>query len=318
MKQFLELYRTILSEGEWQDNRTGIRTIAISGAMMKYDLSQGFPATTTRKLPFKTFTGEALGFLRGYTNAADFRAMGCKVWDQNANENKQWLANPFRTGHDDLGPIYGEQWRNWKGYRVLAENHPALQQTLAAGWEVVGKVDDGLLLYKRIDQVRDCLDKLIHDPTSRRILFHGWNPAVLDEIALPACHIAYCLNANVAKRELSMTLWQRSADTPLGVCGNLTGASIILSLMARLTGFTPRHLTWFGSDVHIYENQLDMVNEQLKREPFAPPKLVISDRIPEYAKTGKYEPEWLEKAEVSDFRLEGYEHHPALTAPMAV
>jgi len=120
MKSYLELVRTCLAEGSWQENRTGVRTLSIPGAMLRFDLSKGFPAVTTKKLAFKSAMGELVGFLRGYRDAAQFRALGCKVWDQNANQNSAWLANPNRRGADDLGPIYGVQWRRWPGYKVIA------------------------------------------------------------------------------------------------------------------------------------------------------------------------------------------------------
>jgi thymidylate synthase len=319
MKTYLDLLNTILQEGSWQDNRTGIRTIAISGANLKFDLSLGFPAVTTRKLPFKTFMGEMCAFLRGAQSAADFRAMNCKIWDANANQNAAWLANPNRSGEDDLGRIYGVQWRQWNGYKAVAAQSPAQAQAQAQGWQYFGTAHDGRsILHKPIDQVRDCLDKIMFDPTSRRILFHAWNPAELDEMALPPCHLLYQFNVNLERRQLSLCLFQRSVDAPLGLVGNLAEAAAMLSLFAHLTGFEAKWLTWFGADVHIYENQLDMVNSQLTRAPFASPRLVIGDRVPRYADTQRFEPEWLDRIEPGDFSLEGYEHHAPLTAPMAV
>lgn len=319
MQQYLALLQQIIEEGTWQGNRTGVRTCAISGASLKFDLTEGFPAVTTRKLVFKAFMGELVAFMRSSSSAADFRAMGCKIWDANANENKAWLANPYRRGHDDLGRIYGVQWRNWNAYKCLTEGTEAFKDALLQGYRVIGTAEDGhKLLHRRIDQLRECLDKVIYDPTDRRILFHAWNPAELDEMALPPCHLLYQFNANVEKKELSLCLYQRSVDVPLGLVGNLAEAAALVTLFARLTGYTPKWLTWFGSDVHIYENQLEMVKEQLRRAPYPSPSLVLSARIPSYAETGNYEPEWLDKIEPSDFALEGYRHHPPLTAPMVV
>lgn len=319
MKPYLALLQQILDDGSWQENRTGIRTRAISGAFLKFDLQQGFPAVTTRKLPFKTFMAEMCGFLRATRSAADFRAMNCKIWDANANENQAWLANPYRQGEDDLGRIYGVQWRDWKGYKVVPPGSAAEREALGKGWTVIGKTEEGgVLLHRRIDQVRECLDKVMHSPTDRRILFHAWNPAELDEMALPPCHLLYQFNVSTERKEISLCLYQRSVDAPLGLVGNLAEAAALLHVFGRLSGYTPRWLSWFGSDVHIYENQLDMVNQQLTREPFDAPQFVISDRIPAFSETGRYEPEWLDKLLPSDFSLVGYEHHEPLTAPMAV
>lgn len=330
MKQYLNLVQDIFDNGSWQDNRTGIRTLSMPGAMMKFDLQEGFPAVTTKKLAFKSAVGELVGFLRAYRSAADFRALGCKVWDQNANENAQWLANPYRLQDNDLGSVYGVQWRQWPAYKVIDLSQPQsaaqVADALSRGYQQIGTVEDvgengkttSALLYKAIDQLRQCLDTIMTDPANRRILFHGWNWAQLEEMALPPCHLLYQFLVNQSKREISMCLYIRSNDVGLGTPFNLTEGAALLHLVGRLTGYTPRWFTYFIGDAHIYENHVDMLQEQLHREPFPAPKLVLSGRIPDYAVTGKYEPEWLEKVEPRDFWLEGYEHHAPLTAPMAV
>lgn len=330
MKQYLNLVQEIFDNGSWQDNRTGIRTLSMPGAMMKFDLQEGFPAVTTKKLAFKSAIGELVGFMRAYRSAADFRALGCKVWDQNANENAQWLANPYRLQDNDLGSVYGVQWRQWPAYKVIDLSQPQsaaqVADALSRGYQQIGTVEDvgengkttSALLYKAIDQLRQCLDTIMTDPGNRRILFHGWNWAQLEEMALPPCHLLYQFLVNQSKREISMCLYIRSNDVGLGTPFNLTEGAALLHLVGRLTGYTPRWFTYFIGDAHVYENHVDMLQEQLRREPFPAPKLVLSERIPDYAVTGKYEPEWLEKVEPSDFWLEGYEHHAPLTAPMAV
>jgi len=324
MKQYLDLVRTILETGSWQENRTGIRTLSIPGAMMRFDLQKdGFPAVTTKKLAFKSVIGELIGFLRASRSAADFRALGCKVWDQNANENSDWLANPYRLGSDDLGPVYGVQWRQWPAYKLLEkQNTSQIEDAQRRGFRIVSLVNDEgkekVLLYKAIDQLRECLDTIMKNPGSRRILFHGWNCADLDAIALPACHLLYQLIPNPGTKEISLCLYIRSNDVGLGTPFNLAEGAALLHLIGRLTGYTPRWFTYFIGDAHIYENHLEMLKEQLARTPYSAPKLVLSDRIPDYSKTGKYEPEWLEKIEPDDFSLEEYRHHPALSAPMAV
>ena len=323
MKQYQELIATVLEQGSWQENRTGIRTLSVPGAMMRFDLQQGFPAVTTKKLAFKSVVGELCAFLRASRSAADFRALGCKVWDQNANENQQWLDNPYRTGTDDLGPVYGVQWRQWPGYKLLdAAAADQIADALRNGFREVAPLEEGgvkkVLMYKAIDQLRECLDTIVHNPSSRRILFHGWNPAVLDQVALPACHLLYQFIPNATTREISLCLYVRSNDIGLGTPFNIAEGAALLHLVGRLTGYTPRWFSYFVGDAHIYENHMEMVQEQLKREPFPLPQLRIADRVPAFADTGKYEPEWLEKVEPSDFTLEGYQHHAPLTAPMAV
>ena len=325
MKQYLDLVRTVLETGTMQENRTGVRTISIPGAMMRFDLSEGFPAITTKKLAFKTAVSEMVGFLRAYRSAADFRSIGCKVWDQNANENKQWLSNPYRKGEDDLGEIYGVLWRQWPAYKVIDATLSNLAQLDAAkknGFQVVSHFSENgvekFLLYKAVDQLRQCLDTIISNPSDRRIIFHGWNPAQLDQMALPPCHLLYQFLPNQSRKEISMCLYILSNDLGLGAPFNIAEGAALLSLVGRLTGYSPKWFTYFIGDAHVYENHQNMLQEQLKREPFQSPKLVIADRVPEFALTGKYEPEWLEKIEPSDFVLEGYRHHEPLSAPMAV
>lgn len=329
MQQYLNLVQDILENGSWQNNRTGIRTKSIPGSMMKFDLQKGFPAVTTKKLAFKSAIGEMVGFLRALHSAADFRALGTKVWDQNANENQQWLANPYRLKEDDLGPIYGVQWREWPAYKLIDLSHQQsvaqMENAQACGYQKIGIIENdnvegksSILFYKAIDQLRQCLDTILTDPGNRRILFHGWNWAQLEEMSLPPCHLLYQFLVNTSNREISLCLYIRSNDIGLGAPFNLTEGAALLHLVGHLTGYTPRWFTYFIGDAHIYENHVDMLQEQLKREPYPAPKLVLSARIPDYSVTGKYEPEWLEKLEPSDIWLEGYQHHAPLIAPMAI
>jgi thymidylate synthase len=324
VKQYLELVQTVLDCGTWQENRTGIRTISMPGAMMRFDLKRdGFPAITTKKLAFKSVMGELVGFLRASRSAATFRELGCKVWDQNANENSDWIKNPYRSGEDDLGSVYGVQWREWPAYKLLdVKNQAQIKHAQSRGYKSVSTVRNDeaeqLLLYKPIDQLRECLDTIIHNPTSRRILFHGWNCADLDSMALPPCHLLYQFLPDPISKEISMCLYLRSNDLGLGTPFNIAEGAALLHLVAHLTGYTPRWFTYFIGDAHIYENHLDMLNEQLMREPYEAPAFRISDRVPMFAKTGVYEPEWLEHVQPEDFSLVGYLHHPSITAPMAV
>ena len=320
MKQYLDLVRTVFEQGSWQTNRTGIRTLSLPGASLRFDLSQGFPAVTTKKLAFKSAVGELVGFLRGYRSAADFRALGCKVWDQNANENAAWLANPYRLGEDDLGPVYGVQWRHWPAFKALPASATArIEDALGRGYVRIADTADGqVVLYKAVDQLRQCLDTIVSNPGDRRILFHGWNWAQLEEMALPPCHLLYQFLPNAGTREISLCLYIRSNDIGLGTPFNLTEGAALLHLVGRLTGYRPKWFSYFIGDAHIYENHVAMLQEQLAREPLPAPQLVLSDRIPDYALTGQYQPEWLEQVEPGDFSLEGYRHHAPLTAPMAV
>lgn len=352
MKQYQDALRSILTEGTWQPNRTGIDTIKSPRPIItQFDLRKGFPALTGRRAPFKSAMGELCGFIRGVTSAADFRALGCKFWDQNANENAQWLANPFRKGEDDLGDVYGAQWRRWPAYKhftagtVTDEIYNKLQ---ADGWKFLcsdvgfGNAKETVVYHKLVDQLGDCVRTIITNPNDRRILFHAWNPAKLDEIALPACHLLYQFVPTPATKELALSLVIRSNDYPLGFPSNVMEAAALLHLVARLTGYTPTWLTIISNDAHIYANQMDMVNEYLERPLHDLPKLVISDRVPtierfsnDLASQGAqawltvwkpwYEDSlakmaigWLDRVNPTDFTLEGYTPGEPLSAPMAV
>jgi thymidylate synthase len=332
MRQYLDTLKLVLDQGTWLESRTGIRRISFPGVAMRFDLAEGFPAVTTRKLPFKSAIGELCAFLRGATSAAQFRALGSRVWDQNANENQAWLENPYRAGEDDLGPIYGAQWRSWDAYKVLrAGDRAKVVDAVRRGYKSLAYFDnhdrvelDGEshetvgIYHRKVDQLRECLDTIMSNPDDRRILFHAWNPAQLDEMALPPCHLLYQFLPNSAKRELSMSVYIRSNDLGLGAPFNICEAAALLSLVARLTGYSARWLAYFVGDAHIYENQMEMVEAMLEREPYLAPHLVIDERVPDYRVSGVYAPEWLDRVEPADFRLEGYRHHASLTAAMAV
>lgn len=332
MQQYLNLLKTVLEEGEWMNNRTGVRTLSYPGAQMRFDLRKGFPALTVRKLAFKSSVAEMLGFVRGYNSAAQFRELGSKVWDQNANENAAWLANPFREGTDHLGRVYGVQWRNWQGLKLVSnarDGHYVDSHDLENnGWQYVDScsLENGPsgpdhapyeIYHKEIDQIGDVIEKILCHPQDRRIIFHGWNPADLDEMALPPCHLLYQFHPNPVTQRISMTVYIRSNDLGLGAPFNVCGAAMLLSLIGRITGYEPQILTIQIGDAHIYENHLDMVKELLTREPLPAPELVINPKIP-VARTVAEALTWLETVEPHDFELEGYEHHEHITAPMAV
>lgn len=290
MNNYLELLKQIRDTGQREPNRTGVDTLTLPGAMLKFDLRDGFPAVTTKKLFFDKVKGELIGFLRGYSNAADFRALGCTVWDQNANENASWLANENRKGEDDLGRIYGVQWRQWNADTYYGE--------------------DSMV----VDQIAIALGEVRNNPQSRRIIVNAWNPAELDKMALPPCHIMFQLLPR-SDGTLHMVMYQRSCDMFLGVPFNIASYALLLELFSIWTGRQAATLTMFLADAHIYVNHLDQVNEQLAREPFAPPKLWV--RYPKNVCSLTIE-QILNDLEPADIHLSDYQHHDAIKAPMAV
>ena len=288
MKQYLDLLQKVLDEGHWQANRTGIPTKRIDGAMLQFDLSKGFPAVTTKKLAFKAVIAELVGFIRGYTSAEQFRELGCKVWDQNANENAAWLANPARCGHDDLGRVYGAQWRDWVPPYETAN---------------------------RIDQLANAIFEVEHNPTSRRIIVTAWNPGELDVMALPPCHMMFQLLVDLENNKLSMCMYQRSCDLFLGIPFNIASYASLLHIIAAATNRDVGTLTMFLADVHIYRNHIDQVNEQLSREPLPLPEFHIERSFFERSFNSV---DRVIMCEPSDFSLTNYVSHLPIKAEMAV
>jgi thymidylate synthase len=286
MRNYLELLHRVMTHGKRHENRTGVATRRILGAQLDYYMDEGFPAVTTKKLAFGAVKGELLGFIRGCTSAADFRDLGCQIWNQNANENNAWMTNPHRKGVDDLGRIYGAQWRSW----AIGELHC-------------------------YDQLANAVHMIKHDPESRRIIVNAWQPAELDQMALPPCHVLHQYHVDVEAGTLSMTMYQRSCDLFLGVPFNIASYALLLHLVAKATGLKADQLSMFLADVHIYENHFEQVKEQLRRPLIQLPSLHISERLP----LGALSPiEWLDSLVPADITLDDYCPHAAIPAPMAV
>lgn len=281
--QYLQLLQKVLMEGTLQANRTTNRAWTIDGGMMQFNMKDGFPLLTTKKMAYKKGFAEQIGFLRALDNAQDFADLGCDWWFKDANENTQWLASPYRKGENDLGRIYGVQWRRQRGRpigfrssgaEILDWNNPA-----QGGASFLPAMQEHLI-YEELDQVQVALD-LIRSAiktgvASRRIIIDAWRPDEFDQMALPPCHVAYEFMVNVEKGELNMSMWQRSCDMFLGVPMNIANSALMLHLFSAATGLTPGRFTHFLSDVHIYENHVAQVREQLTRTPENLPWLSIA------------------------------------------
>lgn len=313
---YLGLLEHLVDHGVHKPNRTGVGTFADVGHMLKFDLRQGFPAVTTKQLAFGAVKGELLGFFRGYDNAADFRALGCKVWDQNANETPSWVNNPARKGPDDLGRIYGVQWTKWRDTQVsrsLAEDELLLDQGYQ---QIAHDISRNVSVFQReINQLEDALKTLLTNPYDRRIIISGWNPADLTRAALPSCHTTYQLICK-PDNTLHLTMLMRSTDVVLGLPFNSASCGIMLSIFARLCGREAGTVTVFTSDTHVYDNHIEQAREQLSRTPLTPPTLHLSDRIQQVNKVEDIKGVF-ERIEPSDISLVGYEHLGAIKAPMA-
>lgn len=264
MKQYLDLLARIKAEGVRKDDRTGTGTISVFGHQMRFDLRDGFPLLTTKKLHLKSIIYELLWFLKGDTNVRYLQEHGVRIWNEWADEN------------GDLGPVYGSQWRSWPGYRG-----------------------------EHIDQIRNILDQLKHTPDSRRMVVSAWNVADIDSMKLPPCHCLF--QFYVANGRLSLQLYQRSADTFLGVPFNIASYALLLMMVAQVTGLEPGEFIHTTGDTHLYLNHLEQVDLQLTRTPRQLPKMIINPDIKDLFDF-KYE----------DFRLEGYDPWEHIRAEVSV
>jgi len=285
-EQYIDLLKELLRDGEWSSNRTGINTLFKIGHYMGIDCEHEFPLLTTKRVYWKSAFAEILGFIRGYDSAKDFRSIGCKVWDQNANENDQWLNNPNRNGTDSLGRIYGVQWRRWYD--------PQTNQS--------------------IDQLKKVVDDLSNGIDDRREIITAWNPAELDLMALPPCHFTMIFSLSENKSKLNLSLIIRSNDVFLGNPFNIAQYAFLLNVIAKITKKRVGVLHYFCSNVHIYRNHLDQVKEQLTRSPKGNrPWINISNKV-----------DSLEFLENTDEPIENwanvinYDPHPPIKASMAV
>lgn len=264
MQQYLQLVQHILDKGVEKQDRTGTGTISVFGYQMRFDLSQGFPMVTTKKLHLKSIIHELLWFLKGDTNITYLKENGVSIWDEWANNN------------GDLGPVYGHQWRSWTGA-------------------------DG----QTFDQIKDVLHQLKNNPDSRRMIVNAWNVADLPKMALSPCHALF--QFYVANGKLSCQLYQRSADTFLGVPFNIASYALLTMMMAQVSGHEAGEFIHTFGDVHLYSNHIEQAKLQLSREPFPLPTLRINPEVKD-----------LFDFRFEDFILENYQSHPHIKAPVAI
>lgn len=283
MKQYLELSKRIIEEGVWIANkRTGKRCLTIINADLSYNVGGNeFPIITTRKSYWKAAIAELIGYLRGYDNAADFRKLGTKTWDANANENSAWLANPARKGVDDMGRVYGVQGRAWR----KADGTP-------------------------LDQLQKIVDDLSQGIDDRGEILTFYNPGEFDLGCLRPCMHTHTFS--LLNDTLHLTSYQRSCDVPLGLNFNQIQVFTLLALMARITGHKAGTAYHKIVNAHIYEDQLELMRDvQLKREPFSSPSLIINPDI----KSLKDLETWVT---MDDFEVQGYQHHDPIQYPFSV
>ena len=264
MQQYLSLLNRILTDGATKTDRTGTGTMSVFGNQMRFNLADGFPLLTTKKLHLKSIIYELLWFLRGDTNVHYLQEHGVRIWNEWADEN------------GDLGPVYGHQWRSWPDYNGGT-----------------------------IDQIQNVLDLIRNHPDSRRMIVSAWNPAEVEQMALPPCHCLF--QFYVADGKLSLQLYQRSADTFLGVPFNIASYALLLQMMAQVSGLEAGEFIHTTGDTHLYLNHLDQARLQLTRTPRPLPKMRINPDVKN-----------LFDFHYEDFQLEGYDPWPHISAQVSV
>jgi len=314
MEQFHDLMRHVRDHGIRQVNqRTGEVVRFIPGCMLKFDMADGFPAITTKQLFFKAAKGELIGFFRGYQSAAQFREIGCKVWDVNANITPAWLENPNRQGVDDCGRIYGAQWTDWRDWRE-AEGAVARDSLLAKGYEIRAhdQTTDLYVMRRGLNQLEEALKKVMTNPTDRGILVNGWRPDEFDIQCLRPCHVSYTLVCDVPSNTLHLSFYQRSWDMALAF--NITLGALFLHIFARLAGMKPGSVSHHVADAHLYESHLPGVETMLARDHFEQPTLDLGP-IPTLTSVDQI-PGVFERIDPDLIKLVNYKHHPAVKFAM--
>lgn len=292
--QYLELLSRVLEKGDERVDRTGVGTLSLFGELLRFDLTRGqVPIMTTKRVYWKTAVKEMLWFLTGGTNIRELLEQNVRIWSdwplakyreasgedisQADFEARILEDEDFARTWGELGPVYGKQWRRW----LDAEG-------------------------REHDQIGTLIDTLRNNPASRRMLFHAWNVAELDRMALPPCHMVYQFHVN-SRRELSCLIFQRSCDLFLGAPFNFAGGSALVHMLAQQTDLEPGELVWIGGDVHVYLNHLAQVREQIAREPRSFPTMALNRR-----------PASIDEYRFEDFVVADYDPHPAIHGDVAV
>ncbi len=271
MDQYLYLLKDVLENGEQKGDRTGTGTLSVFGRQLRFDLEEGFPLVTTKKIHFKSVVHELLWFISGETNIKYLQDNGVKIWDAWADEN------------GELGPVYGKQWRSW--------NAPVDK---GDGWGI-----------QQIDQLGFVIRDLAVNPTSRQLVVTAWNPADVNDSALPPCHYAYQFYVNNGK--LSCLCIMRSVDCFLGLPFDIASYALLLTMVAQITGLVPHELVFQLGDTHIYNNHLEQVKTQLKRVPRLSPLVYLNPGI-----------KGIDDFKYTDVGLLGYDPHPSIKGKVAV
>lgn len=296
MQQYLDLLRYVMDHGDDRVTRPDEGTAearAVFAREMRFEMANGFPIITTKRMPFRTIAGELLWMISGSSDNADLHKLGIHIWDANANENSEWLVNPNRHGEDDLGRVYGVQWRKW----------------LTADGE-------------EIDQLAEVIERIKTNPVDRRLVVTAWNPGELSLMALPPCHMFF--QFFVANGKLSLSMYQRSCDMFLGVPFNITSYALLLEMIAHVTGLETGEFVHILGDAHIYHDHFDAVRTQLRRKTRPLPRLWLNPDITNIDDFPRIVYEAIDAGESHKnafgrvMRLEGYKSSSGIRARMPV
>lgn len=283
-----QIYKNLLADvimnGKVKENRTGIKTHSVFGRQVRFDMEDGFPIQTTKKIHWKSVVHELLWFISGDTNIEYLQRNGVRIWDEWADDK------------GDLGPVYGKQWRRWESSTLVKKYNGT-----GGGLNAMG--------FEEIDQLGNAIEQIKNNPDSRRIIVSAWNPSDVPKMALPPCHTMF--QFYVDKGELSCQLYQRSADLFLGVPFNIASYALLLHMIAVVTDTTPKELIITFGDLHIYENHLDQCQTVLDRVPQGNPEIGFSER--------SYNADFkIEDFKFEDITLTDYTPHPAIKAEVAI
>ena len=277
---YLDLLHLVLTEGTEKGDRTGTGTLSHFGAQLRFNLDDGFPLLTTKKVHFKSIVYELFWFLSGSTHVDYLQANGVRIWNEWSTAEQ---TARFNRPAGDLGPVYGHQWRNYGA----------------------SQREDGSYNNDGVDQITQVIEQIKTNPNSRRLIVSGWNPCEADQVALPPCHTLF--QFFVADNKLSCQLYQRSADLFLGVPFNIASYALLTHMVAQVCGLEVGEFIWTGGDCHIYQNHREQVELQLTRELYKLPTLTLNPDVKDIF-AFKYE----------DISVDGYESHPAIKAKVAV
>lgn len=306
MKQYQEMLRHILENGEYISNgRTKEGYYSVFGYQNRYNLRDGFPMVTTKKVPFRLIASELLWFLSGSNNVKDLQAQNNHIWDEWATKEQ---CAKFGREEGDLGPIYGPLWRKWEGVK----NDPPKGYEYSCHESMVGGYDyphptEKVAGVQTIDQIARVIERIKTNPSCRRLIVTGWNPATCDKVSLPPCHTLFQFRVSHGGTRLNCQLYQRSADAFLGVPFNISSYALLTHMIAQVTGLEVGEFIHSFGDLHIYETHLDQVKLQLSRLPITLPTLWLNPEVKN-----------IDDFKLEDICLNGYESYPAIKGAVAV